>query len=197
MDLDTLAKLGEFVGGFFVVVSIIYLAHQVRQNTRSLKAENYARVLNRMSSLQANLSTDADLNRIITVGAERPGALTPSERLRFSWAMYELFGAGEFMYHQSQLNALPDAVWDRWKASIGWWLSHPGMRAWWKARPAPLSADFEAFAEDMIRNHPASLDTLDRWQRFVAGEGLYGATASSSPTDPPGEAPISPSRRSE
>jgi hypothetical protein len=27
MDLATLAQLGEFLGGFFVVVSIVYLAH--------------------------------------------------------------------------------------------------------------------------------------------------------------------------
>lgn len=48
MDLDTLAKLGEFVGGFFVVLSLVYLAHQVRMNTKSLRSENYARVLERM-----------------------------------------------------------------------------------------------------------------------------------------------------
>ena len=49
MDLDTLAKLGEFVNGFFVVLSLVYLAHQVRMNTKSLRSENYARVLERMS----------------------------------------------------------------------------------------------------------------------------------------------------
>jgi hypothetical protein len=27
MDLDTLAKFGEFIGGVFVVVSLVYLAH--------------------------------------------------------------------------------------------------------------------------------------------------------------------------
>ena len=42
MGLDSLAQLGEFVGGVFVVPSLVYLAHQVRQNTRSLRTENYA-----------------------------------------------------------------------------------------------------------------------------------------------------------
>ena len=53
MGLERLALLGEFVGGFFVIVSLVYLAHQVRQNTRSLRTENYARVLDRMSTLQS------------------------------------------------------------------------------------------------------------------------------------------------
>lgn len=47
MDLDTLAKIGEFVGGVFVIVTLIYLAHQVRRNTKALRIENYARVLER------------------------------------------------------------------------------------------------------------------------------------------------------
>ena len=72
MDLDTLAKLGEFVGGFFVVVSLVYLAHQVRQNTRSLQTENYARVLDRMSAVQSLLSVNPELNRIVVVGSGDP-----------------------------------------------------------------------------------------------------------------------------
>ena len=59
MSLDTLAQIGEFVGGFFVVISLIYLARQVGQNTKSLRTENYARVLDRMSTLQSRLSLDA------------------------------------------------------------------------------------------------------------------------------------------
>ena len=38
MDLDTLAAIGEFVGGVAVVVSIGYLALQMRQNTASIRA---------------------------------------------------------------------------------------------------------------------------------------------------------------
>lgn len=182
MELDTLAKLGEFVGGFFVVVSLVYLAHQVRQNTNSLRTENYARVLERMSTLQSRLSTDAELNRIVIAGAEHPDTLTPRERLRFSWALYEFFGAAEFMYHQARRNALPCEVWRRWEASIGWWLSHPGFRAWWQAKPAPLSADFQAFGDQLIRTHHIDPAAVERWRRFVSGEGMRVAAQPSNRT---------------
>ena len=151
MDLDTLAKLGEFIGGIFVVISLIYLAYQLRQNTLSLRAENYARLFDRMSTLQSRLTADAELHRLFMIGAEDPGRLLPAERLRFSWALYEMFGTGEFMYHQSLDKTLPPVVWARWEATIGWWLSHPGMRAWWAGKPAPLAADFEAFGDELIR----------------------------------------------
>ena len=169
--LDTLANLGEFIGGVFVVVSIFYLAYQVRQNTRSLQTENYARVLDRMSTLQSRLAVDPELNRVVVVGCQDPGRLTGTERVRFAWALYELFGNAEFMYHQARERSLPDIVWKRWESTIGWWLSHPGVRAWWKARPTPMTADFQAFGDDMIANDRFDAAADERWRRFVAGEG--------------------------
>jgi hypothetical protein len=169
MDLATLAQLGEFLGGFFVVVSIVYLAHQVRQNTKSLRAENYARLLERLSTLQSNLSSDAELNRIVVVGAQKPEALTPSERMRFTWSLYELFGAAEFVYHQAQDGTVPDEVWERWQATMVWWLSNPGIQTWWAAKPTPFSTSFEAFASQLIQVQSFDPETARRWQGFVAG----------------------------
>lgn len=172
MDLDTLAKLGEFLGGFFVVLSLVYLAHQVRQNTKSLRTENYARVLDRMSTVQSRLSTDRELNRVVVIGATTPGALTRGERVRFTWALYELFGAAEFMYHQALDKALPAQVWKRWEASITWWLSSPGFQLWWKAKPASFSTDFEKFVKDIMLAGRVDKQALRRWEAFVSGEGL-------------------------
>lgn len=168
MDLDTLAKLGEFVGGFFVVVSLVYLAHQVRQNTKSLRAENYARVLDKMSALQSRLSTDKDLNRIVVLGSQAPERLEPPERVRFGWAMYELLGAAEFMYHQSTNKALPPEVWERWEGTIAWWFLHPGIRTWWHNKPTPLSSDFEAFLENLLRSRQVDEAAAHRWEQFVS-----------------------------
>jgi len=170
MDLATLAQLGEFVGGLFVVVSLVYLAYQVRQNTTSLRAENYARVLERLSTLQSNLSSDAELNRIVVVGAQTPEALTRTERMRLTWSLYELLGAAEFVFHQHRAGALPTEVWERWQATLVWWLSNPGIQRWWAAKPSPFSASFEAFADEIIRTSPYDPATARRWEAFVAGE---------------------------
>jgi hypothetical protein len=177
VDLDVLAKLGQAVGGFFVVLSLIYLARQVRQNNKLLISENYGRVLDRMSAVQSRLSVDPELHHIVVVGAQTPGELTGSERVRFTWALFELFGAGEFMYHQAREDALPPDVWERWEATIAWWISHPGMQAWWEAKPAPFTPDYEAFVDGLIRDESVDPATVDRWERFVAGEGLTGGEA--------------------
>ena len=38
MSLEDLANIGEFVGALGVIISLVYLTTQIRQNTRALKS---------------------------------------------------------------------------------------------------------------------------------------------------------------
>ncbi len=40
MNLDLLGNIGEFIGGLAVIVTLIYLAFQVRQGTKTLRANS-------------------------------------------------------------------------------------------------------------------------------------------------------------
>src|SRR5512143_1590920 len=82
--LNGLADLGQLVSAIAVVISLVYLAHQVRQNTDSLKTENYARALERVAAMQARLSSDATFAAILTRGAVDPSRLTVEERVQFT-----------------------------------------------------------------------------------------------------------------
>jgi len=170
LDLQTFANLGEFVGGIAVIVSLAYLALQVRQNTQSLRTENYARALERISSMQAQLSRDGNLSRIFAKGVADASKLTPQERIQFTWALYEAFGAFEFMFHAARTNTLPEEVWARWSSSVAWWLSFAGVQNWWHNRPAPFSQSFSSFVEDILRHNPTDQLASERWQQFIAGD---------------------------
>lgn len=169
LDLDALANLGEFVSGIAVVVSLLYLAYQVRQSTKSLKTENYARALERVSALQARLSSDAAFAAIVTRGTIDPSRLTAEQRVQFTWTFYEMFGAFEFMFHQAESGALPREVWQRWSDTLTWWISLPGVQAWWVAQPAPFSASFTSHVNGRLREGPPDPDAGQRWSAFLRG----------------------------
>ena len=41
MTLDTLGNVGDFVGGVTVIVSLLYLAVQIRQHTKAVRSSSY------------------------------------------------------------------------------------------------------------------------------------------------------------
>jgi hypothetical protein len=169
LELSELADLGEFLGGIFVVLSLVYLAIQIRQNTQSNRAENFARGLERISQMQATLSRDPELASLHARGVADVSSLTPQERIRFTWWFAEAFGAFEFLFHQSRTGAIPEEIWERWSKTIAWWISYPGVQAWWRANPTPFSSSFSRFVDDLIRGRQFDAASAARWQEFVTG----------------------------
>jgi len=51
-DLQSLANIGEIIGAITVVLSLIYLAIQIRQSTQAQRTENYSRALDRLAAMQ-------------------------------------------------------------------------------------------------------------------------------------------------
>jgi hypothetical protein len=152
---------------------MVYLAHQVRQNTTSLRTENYARALDRLSTRPE----EPELGRRSSTASwwwarsirrhspARTGCGSPGTST-------SCVGAAEFVFHQAEQGALPEEVWDRWKATIEWWLSNPGIQTWWRSKPTPFSSSFESFCEEVIRSSPYDPDAAKRWEDFITGQRL-------------------------
>ena len=166
-DLESLANLGEIIGAAAVVISLIYLAVQVRQNTQAQRTENFSRALDRVAAMQAALSRDSGTAVIFAKGVVDASRLTRKERIRFTWAMYELFGAFEFMFLASKSKSLPADVWQRWSAAVAYWLSFDGVQTWWHARPIPFTSGFTSYIESLLADNPVDKESAKRYQEFI------------------------------
>jgi hypothetical protein len=168
IDLQSLANLGEVIGAAAVVASLLYLALQVRQNSKAQRTENYARALERVSAFQAVLSQDGDLARIFSKGVRDTSELTGLEKIRFTWSLYEAFGSFEFMFHTYKTDEIPEEVWNRWSQTVAWWLNFPGVQQWWMNRPVNFTESFTLFVESLIRENPTDMKASHRWEKFIA-----------------------------
>lgn len=167
-NLESLASLGEIVGAIAVVVSLLYLAVQVRQNTRAQRLENASRILDRTASMQGALSRDPAMSVLFSKGVSDPSKLTPQERIQFTWAMYEFFGALEFMFLAANENSIPEEIWQRWSSAAAWWLTFPGVQAWWNARPIPFADSFSSYIESLLDDNPIDAESTRRYRDFLA-----------------------------
>jgi hypothetical protein len=152
MNLEQWANIGELLGGIGVIVSLLYLAFQIRASSRAQRSEAYARSLERLANIQSRLAQDPEFNKLLNVGLAKPEELEMHERTQFTWLCTELFGAFEFMYLQNLDGDLPDVVWDEWSNTIKWWLSFDGVRRWWVGKPTAFSEPFNQLIEGCLRD---------------------------------------------
>jgi hypothetical protein len=75
MNLQLMAQVTDLLGAFAIIVSLVYVALQVKQNTLSIRAENYAHALDRVSKMQSKLAQNPEITRTMTVGLADPLAL--------------------------------------------------------------------------------------------------------------------------
>ena len=183
-----LESIGTMVSLFAVVISVTGLAFRTRQNTQSLRTLTYSRSLDRLASIQSRLSGDADMARLFAVGMRKPDELSAGDRIRMTWVLYEMFGAFEFMFDQAHEKALPADVWKRWAATVSWWLSLPGVRAWWRAKPAPFNPRFSAFVDDRLARPVLDADADARWQAFLRSDARADHEDPVPPTPSAGQA---------
>ena len=152
MDIDRLASIGELLGGIGVILSLLYLAFQLRDQSRGLRSESYGRSLDRLARMQERLAEDDDFSKIFNKSLADPEGLSVGERIRFTWSCTEMFGGFEYMQHQHMQGDMPELIWLRWHETIKFWLTFPGTRAWWYGKPSPFSTEFSLFVEDCIRD---------------------------------------------
>ena len=127
MDLNTLANIGEFAGAIAVVVSLLYLSVQIRQNSKtvrsaSLQAFNDTAV-HALSGMAAPGTAD-----IITRGLQDLKSLDPTESFQFTTHISILMIGFQNNYFQYEAGFLPEPVWRRQLGVIRWWAALKGVQ---------------------------------------------------------------------
>ena len=87
MTIFELGALGEFLGSIAVVFTLIYLALQIRQNTRSGRAQSRQTLINQWSSTNWELSRDPELLRIYAEALTNWPDLPNDEKTMFDIGM--------------------------------------------------------------------------------------------------------------
>lgn len=146
MDHESIAQLlgnyGEFVGAIGVVVTLAYLAVQIRQNTRALRAASIDSMTQFANDIRSNLFTDPEITAIYMNGLRDVDNLNDLERERFRLLMTNALWALWNAYTQAQLGDTQS--WDAQKPLLRRFLSQPGGDWFWRTYKNEFSLDFQA-----------------------------------------------------
>ncbi|MEJ2541944.1 MAG: hypothetical protein P8188_18585 [Gemmatimonadota bacterium] len=162
MDWSAIGAVGELIGALAVVVSLVYLSRQVRQNTRALRTANAATVKQNFQSIARAFITDRGASDIV-IRALKCEPLSPAEKLSaYAW-FFDLLKSGELAYSQYLSDDLDEPVWD---ASLQFFLAYwttPGMREYWRDRRHAFTPEFREAMDgwlDSKRGHLTRSDAM-------------------------------------
>jgi hypothetical protein len=163
--LQALGNIGEFVGALGVVVSLVYLARQMIQNTVSVRAASFNAMVQNSIRLLEHSFRDSEFAAFLARAQSDPTGLSPAERVRwdaYMTAVYRHFGNLQYSH---RVGALDHQMWEAYQATLKEHLKTPSWADWFQENRHVFSAALgeqvdEALAEIAAEGPPVDARPL-------------------------------------
>lgn len=140
MNWDALGAIAEILGAIGVILTIAYLAVQVRQNSRQVASSLTESIRNGINETTRIMASNPETARVFRIGVQDPKSLSDSELYQFD-ALLTLTFYGQ---QQAFVNGQIDSY------ALEWILQLPGARYWWTEYSHLLSREFREYVNNIL-----------------------------------------------
>lgn len=144
------AAIGQVVAAIVVIVSLMYLARQLRDNTKAMLAAAYhANVANTVAIITP-LVTDPEYARFVQQCMKDPSSVSELDQFRWHSRLLMSFRHYDNLFYQYRLGCLEEGQWKGYEATLDGWLQYPGYRSWFEKNKQIVSEDLRVLVSAKI-----------------------------------------------
>ena len=155
MTLNDLANIGQVIGAIAVVISLFYVASQIRQNTNAVRSATAQTVHEHFANWYHLVAADDELAQIVAKGLRDYGSLSEKERVRFIAAFMAFLSYSQNAFLKWREALLKPALWLGWEQVMMNLFGAPGGKALWKERSYLFGDEFRRYIEDdLMKREP-------------------------------------------
>ena len=161
MALEDWAAIAEIIGAVAVIITLIYLATQIRQNTAAIRSSNATTVLINTQQLANLLIVDRELADLMLRAMKDKSGLSPSDKLAvYAW-FYNMLKIGELAYRAYVNGELDEEYWNAQLAFYSAYWQTPGFRRYWPNRRDAFIPEFQAAVDKWMDDPSVSVTRPD------------------------------------
>ena len=163
MDWDAVGAVAELLAAIGVIVSLIYLAVQVRLNTRLQKRNNLVDISTELATTARLTATNPELASLVVRGLGDIDSLDSIERYRFDSFFYAFIANFERALLDAQDGHYPEEQLVPLKAAIAGYLGTDGGRAWWRQRKIWFTSFGQQSIEEILDDQTVDSHSSGPW----------------------------------
>ena len=147
MNMEAINLWAQLIASIGVIVSLFYLAVQVRQNTRSSRAIVVDSLAKSMHDLAFEMAQNDQLLKTATMLQDWSSA-TELERARYASFMLAYFKLFENAWFQMRQGTLEPDQWEGYDAFLRSVCGQPTVKTWWSMRRTFFAPGFRQYVEN-------------------------------------------------
>jgi len=150
MPLGQLANIAEIVAAALVIVSLIYVGLEIRQNTAATHAATGQAWFDTFDGHVGLINSSPTLAGILHRGATGLSNLQADEIIQFGAFLDQSFTSLEIFYFQWKAGMLDARLWSIQGHALGALLMQPGQRQWWETRRHWFDKEFQEYVNRVM-----------------------------------------------
>ena len=150
MTIQDLGSIADVIAAVATVAGLVYVAVQIRQNTRAVRANTHHAVSNSYITVNSWVACDPSLARLFRVGRDDLAALDEDERVQFDFMLLSVFQVYETIYFQHMIGTAEEQLFANFEHDVAMVLKAPGVRQWFRETPFAFSPGFRAYITSRI-----------------------------------------------
>jgi hypothetical protein len=157
-SLDKTHKITELIAAVAVIISLIFVGLQVKQNTTAVQSAAAQAVHENFSAWYMAIQNEPMLLDIAIKGTRDYATLTETERAQFIAIYMSFYSYTQNAYYKWREGSLAPDLWRSWEYVSMIFLSTPGGKVFWAERSYLFADAFQHYVEqDLMKRDPHPL----------------------------------------
>jgi len=142
VNWEAISAIGQIVGAIAVVISLIYVAREVRSSAHATQLASRHSMEDIFIRWSQQLADNQNLRELYYRGLHDFESLEGADLVGFGILIQGLFRLWEEAYYRHLEGHLDARVWYGWEAAMNDLNGYPGVQGWWRLRSHWFHEDF-------------------------------------------------------
>ena len=160
MNWDAISGIAELVGAAGVIVSLIYVGIQIRQNTLTAQASNFQQWADTQVHALRALTDDPGVTQLVDHANENFESLTTAELLRLQMIPYNHFTQWDVAFTNAKHDLMDTSKWQLVARGYEFMMQNtPAFRRMWEYSGHVYDEDFRLHVDSIVADSATSSAT--------------------------------------
>lgn len=161
MNWEAIGAIGEIIGALAVVVTLIYLVIQIRQNTAAVATATYESTMSGFNDINVVVASNPELASLLDRGTQNPNLLSAEEITQFNFLLRCYANQWWKLLKLHERGSLAEGEWSTFAREAAQFLDQPGCKPFRKQNAlfADLYVELDKHRGDKISDFGFSTET--------------------------------------
>ena len=160
MPLEQWSNAAQIIGNFAVVLSLIFVGFQIRQNTATLQRNEHNSTMEQWTVIRMAIAQNRDIAELMSTGLDKGHSLDAADQLRLEQLLAEYAWAAFHIWDRTRRGVFPAGTFEQTGGALlrNVLKTHRGAAWWQSAKSVGFVPEYAADVDAMLAKDRGTSD---------------------------------------